>query len=163
MAGKLFDPRILEPAGTNGFGIQLFPPPNLYLACPLWSNPYGLSCQISWNSSPIQMLCQQEERNLKLIYSIIARSRLRYGLFILNGLVLPRPPDGNLSFGLKSWRRLLPTSKSEKAPCTKLDFDLVWEIWNERKRAKFESSQPNLPSFLARVHAIFLDISRKLS
>ena len=32
-------------------------------------------------------ICQQEERNLKLIYSIVARSRLRYGLFILNGLV----------------------------------------------------------------------------
>lgn len=76
---------------------------------------------------------------------------------------LPRPPDGNLSFGLKSWRRLLPTSKSEKAPCTNLYFSLVWEIWNSRKRAKFQSSQPNLECFLARVHAILLDISRKLS
>lgn len=31
MAGKLFDPRILEPAGTNGFGIQLFPPKSVPL------------------------------------------------------------------------------------------------------------------------------------
>ena len=90
MAGKLFDPRILEPAGTNGFGIQLFPPKSVpLLGVPFMVEPLRIVLPnlVEFVSHPDGYICQQEERNLKLIYSIVARARLRYGLFILNGLV----------------------------------------------------------------------------
>ncbi|KAJ8613972.1 hypothetical protein MRB53_036579 [Persea americana] len=80
MAGKLFDPRILEPAGTNGFGIQLFPPKSVpLLGVPFMVEPLRIVLPnlVEFVSHPDGYICQQEERNLKLIYSIVARSRLR--------------------------------------------------------------------------------------